>query len=97
MDDFLVVREFHDLGDLPHQVEALIHAEGVAPLSEEVIEPDRQGVVLEDEGGSQLVLGEAVDAEDTRVVECLEELKFAAARRVEVFLGRPRDDSDRMW
>ena len=82
--------EADDLRDLPHQVEARADAQSVSPLRQEVIEPDRQRVVLEDEGWTEFMLGETVDAEDAWVLERLEELKFPQRRPFElltVFLG----------
>ena len=84
MDDLLVVGKTHDLRDLPHQLEARADAQSVSPLREEMIEPDRQGVVIEDEGGTEFVLGETVDAEDAGVLERLEQLKFPERRAFEL-------------
>ena len=52
---------------------------------QEMIEPDRQGVVLEDEGRAEFVLGEAVDAQDAGVLERLEELELPQGRPLELF------------
>ena len=49
----------------------------VLPLREVVIKADRQRVMLEDEGRPELVLGEAVGAEDAGVLEGFEELELA--------------------
>ena len=84
MNDLLVVGEADDLRDLPHQVEACSYVERVSLLSQKVVEPDRLRVVLEDEGGPQLVLGEAVDAQDARMLERFQELKFSQGRSFEL-------------
>ena len=84
MNDLLVMGETHDLRDLPHQLEACAYAQSVSPLREEMIEPDRQGVVIKDEGRTKFVLGETVDAEDARVLKRLEELEFPQRRPFEL-------------
>ncbi len=84
MNDFLVMGKPHDLRDLPHQLEACAYAQSVSPLREEMIEPDRQRVVVKDQGWPKFVLGEAVDAEDSRVLKRLEQLKFPERRPFEL-------------
>ena len=84
MNDLLVMGESHDLRDLPHQVEACSYAESVSLLQQEMIEPDSLGVMLEDKGWPQFVLGETVDAEDPRMLERLEQLKFSLCRTLKL-------------
>ncbi len=54
-----------------------------------MIEPDRQGIVIEDEGRAQLMLGETVNAEDSWVLERLEQLKLPQRRTLELFTVLP--------
>ncbi len=91
MNDFLVMGKTHDLRDLPHELETCAYAQSVSPLREEMIEPDRQRIVVKDQGRPKFVLGEAVDAEDARVLKRFEQLKFPERRPFElatVFRGR---------
>ena len=90
MNDLLVMGKTHDLRDLPHQFEACAYAQSVSPLRKEMIEPDRQRVVIEDEGWTKFVLGETVDAKDPWVLKRLEQLKFPAAPLVRASHGLPR-------
>ena len=64
--------------------------EPVSVLGQEMVEPDTERVVLEDEGGADLVLGEAVGAENAGVSERLQELKLPAAPPARLSGGRPR-------
>ena len=72
MNDFLVMGKTHDLRDLPHEFETCAYAQSVSPLREEMIEPDRQRIVVKDQGRPKFVLGEAVDAEDAWVLKGFE-------------------------
>ena len=87
--------EADDLGDLADQVEPDIDAQLVLLLGQEVVEPDGQRVVLEDEGRAEFVLREAVGPQDAGMLEGLQELELAQGRpldRLAVFGGGPGAD-----
>src|SRR4051794_35425959 len=76
--------EADHLGDLPHQIEAVVDTEVVLALGEEVVEPDLERVVLEDERRPEFVLGESVDAQDPGMLERLEDLELAERRPLDL-------------
>jgi len=56
MDDFLVVGEADDFRNLPHQIEPHIDTELIFVLCHEVIEPEGQRIMLEDQCRAKLVV-----------------------------------------
>ena len=76
MDDFLLVCIAKNLRDLPHQIELHRDIELIFPLSEEVIESNALGIVLENDCWAEFMLGETVGAENTGMFECFEDLEF---------------------
>jgi len=77
VDDPLLMGELHHFGQLPHEVEPGGEREVAIAGGEEVIEPDRIGVVLEDDGRAELVLREVLGLEDSIVLEVFEQLVLA--------------------
>ena len=76
MDDLLVVGVADDLGDLADQVEPRVDAQLVLLLGQEVVEPDGQRVVFQDQGRADFVLGEVVGPQDAGMLEGFQELEL---------------------
>ena len=55
MDDLLVVGVADDLGDLANEVEPGVDAQLILPLGQEVVEPDGQRVVFQDQGRAEFM------------------------------------------
>ena len=66
----------HHLGELADEVDARGEGEVTVALLKEVVEADRGGVVLEDDGGPELMAGALHGPEDARVLKRLDELKL---------------------
>ena len=66
----------HHLGELADEVDARGEGEVAVALLKEVVEADRGRVVLEDDGGPELMAGALHGPEDARILERLDELKL---------------------
>ena len=82
------MRETNDLGDLPHEVQPRIDIESPFFLSQEMVEPNRPRVVLEDERGAQGMLRQAINAQYARMLQALKELKLAQGRALVLLRDR---------
>jgi hypothetical protein len=69
MDDLLLVGEADDFSGLPEQVDTDIGSEAVAPLGQEMVESQGVRVVLEEDGGANLVLGVAQGPQDVGMLQ----------------------------
>lgn len=90
MDNLLVMGVADDLGNLTDQVQPGADGELVLLLGQKMIEPDGERIVLEDQRRADLVLGEAVDAQDARMLERVQQQVFPACRTLNglAFPGR---------
>ena len=80
VDDLLVVGVADDFGDLADQVEPRVDAQLVLLLGQEVVEPDAERVVLEDQGRAEFMLGEVVGPQDAGMLEGFQELELPQGR-----------------
>jgi hypothetical protein len=77
VDDAAAVSVAEGIGDLAHKVEARIEGQSGAVLPEVEVEASLAGLVLEEERGSEFVIGVAGDFEDAGVLEAAEDFVFA--------------------
>jgi len=92
MEDLLLVRETECFGELANEVDPLRQIERRAAAAEEVIQADRLGIVLEDDGTAEIMLVTILDAQDTGVSQVLEELELpdrGSLQRQSFFVRRP--------
>ena len=77
MDDPLLMGELHHLRQLPNQIEPGGDREIAIPCGEEVIEANSRGIMFEDNGRPEVVLGELHRLQDAIMPKVFEELKLA--------------------
>lgn len=78
VDHLLLVGEADHLGGLPQQIEPHVWPQPIAPLGQEVVQAEAVRVVLEDDGGADLVLGVAQRPQHAGVLQRLGQLEVAA-------------------
>ena len=76
MDDAVTVGVANRVCDLAGQIEPDIERQGWSPLSEEMVESDLVGVPAEKDGRAEFMFVKIESAENTRVVEAFQNLKF---------------------
>ena len=78
VDHAFLMGEADDLGNLPHQVESLVHAELLVSLSKKVVEPNRQRVMLEDKCRAEFMFSKPFAAKNPGMLKCFQQFRFAA-------------------
>ena len=73
----LLVGVLQGLGEVAHDLEALVDAEKLAHLAQKEVETDRLGVVVEDERWPEFGVLVVLDLDDAGVVNAFEDLKLA--------------------
>ena len=90
MDDAFLVCEPDDLGNLPKQVEPLVECQQSVPQRQKMIEPHELRIVLKNECRSEFVFGKSFTAENTGMLQRLQQDRFSPGRtfnRLSLFLG----------
>jgi hypothetical protein len=97
VDDSAAMSVTDGVGDLADEVDAQVQGEADAVLLEVVVEADFAGFVAEEDGGSELMLGEYLRFKDVIVAKAAEDVVFAFRHFVDatrVDSGLAGDDVD---
>ncbi len=80
------------LGNVSHQLEPLGDGERVALLAQQMVQPNRFGVVIEDQGRAEFGFFVVIDPQDAGMVDALQHFEFTARlaepRRTGLWRGR---------